>query len=102
MDVVVYVRGCRLLGATTERIVIAPLVRPDPPSPATARPTTNIVEDCAAPHRAEPISKIQRKARNVYFNTDFVYIFPASGWRAQLTKDVSWWSFNIRGVLASK
>lgn len=61
-----------------------PLTRPEPPIPATARPTINMVEEFAAPHSNEPSSKRQRKENKVYFKTVCVYNLPARGWRAQL------------------
>jgi len=61
----VHIRGCLCMGADLARIVRAPFVRPDPPSPATARPMINMVDDCAAPQIAEPISNKARKKRNV-------------------------------------
>lgn len=54
-------------GATvTARIVYAPFRSPEAPIPATARPTMNIAEDCAAPHNAEPSSKMKKQHRKVH------------------------------------
>ena len=39
---------------------------PDVPSPAIARPTINILEDCAAPQMSDPSSKTPIKVMNVY------------------------------------
>lgn len=60
------------------------MTRPEPPIPATARPTINILDELAAPHSAEPNSKNVRKVRKVYFKTRWVYNLPPRGWRAQL------------------
>lgn len=69
-------------------MVIAPLVRPDPPIPATARPKINMVDERAVPQRTEPISNNPRKARKVDFRVNRVYSLPAKGWRAQLERVV--------------
>jgi hypothetical protein len=45
-------------------ITMAPFMIPEPPSPATARPTISMTEDVAAPHRADPSSKIAKKNKN--------------------------------------
>jgi hypothetical protein len=47
-------------------IVRAPFVKPDPPSPATALPTINIVEDLETPHSKDPNSNTPKKTRKVY------------------------------------
>ena len=39
---------------------------PEPPSPAMARPTMNAVEVGAAPHKADPTSKVRMDAKKVY------------------------------------
>jgi hypothetical protein len=43
-----------------------PLVRPEHPRPAIARPIISMVEEFAAPQMAEPISKRRKKASNVH------------------------------------
>lgn len=48
-------------------MVSPPFERPALPIPATARPMIIIVEDWAAPHTADPASKIAMNDRNVYF-----------------------------------
>ncbi len=48
-------------------IVIAPLIIPDAPDPATARPTMNISELVERAQINEPSSKMARKVRNVYY-----------------------------------
>jgi len=45
-------------------IVMAPLMMPAAPSPATARPTINMAEETAAPQRTEPTSKMKKKNKN--------------------------------------
>lgn len=47
-------------------VVTAPLATPADPTPAIARPTMNMDEDCAAPHMADPISKMIKKTRKVH------------------------------------
>jgi hypothetical protein len=54
------------IGTLAPIIVRAPFTRPELPSPATARPIINILEDWATPHNTEPNSKRARKARKVY------------------------------------
>jgi hypothetical protein len=48
-------------------IVKAPFIKPLPPNPATALPMMSILEETAAPQRAEPSSKTRRKARKVIY-----------------------------------
>lgn len=65
-------------------IVKAPLIRPEPPAPAIARPTINIVELEAAPHNTNLISKVAKNVKKLYLLLNIVYIFPDSGRRAAL------------------
>lgn len=44
-------------------VVRAPVVMPEDPKPAMARPTMNMIDDWAAPQRADPSSKIKKKMR---------------------------------------
>jgi hypothetical protein len=53
-------------GAQLDIIVIAPVMIPAAPSPATARPTINMSEEVAAPHSTDPSSKMPKKTRNVH------------------------------------
>jgi hypothetical protein len=46
-----------------EMIVREPLAMPEDPTPAMALPTINMLEDCAAPQRREPTSKMKKKVR---------------------------------------
>ncbi len=39
----------------------APLIKPDDPAPAIARPIISMLDDCAAPHSTEPISNRAKK-----------------------------------------
>jgi hypothetical protein len=55
--------GCFLVGRAAAMVVRAPVVMPEDPKPAMARPMMNMVDDWAAPHRAEPISKTVKKMR---------------------------------------
>jgi hypothetical protein len=43
-----------------------PVNSPEEPKPAMPRPTINIVDDCAAPQRAEPSSKMKKNTRKVH------------------------------------
>lgn len=47
-----------------------PLRSPELPKPAIALPIINIVEDVAAPHTADPNSKIPKKQRNDHLNKE--------------------------------
>lgn len=51
-------------GAQLETMVMAPLMIPAAPKPATARPTINIAEETAAPQSKDPSSNIPKKNRN--------------------------------------
>lgn len=53
-------------GTQAAIIVSAPLTRPEPPIPATARPTINIFEDVAKAVIIDPSSKTNRKNMKVY------------------------------------
>lgn len=54
-------------GRMAEVMVKAPFVRPEAPSPAMARPTISMTDDCAAPQSAEPTSKMAKKAKKDHF-----------------------------------
>jgi hypothetical protein len=53
------------MGMQQAKIVKAPFTMPEPPMPATARPTMNILDDVATPLRREPSSKRPRKNMKV-------------------------------------
>jgi hypothetical protein len=55
------------MGTQAAMIVKAPLIMPDEPKPATARPTINILEDIATPQRRDPNSKSAKNDMNTYF-----------------------------------
>lgn len=57
------------MGASAATIVSAPFMRPADPIPATARPIISILDEVAAAHSIEPISKTPIKVRNEYFTT---------------------------------
>lgn len=57
--------GLFLNGTEAVMIVRAPFVKPDLPSPATALPTINILEDLETPHSKDPNSNTPKKLRNV-------------------------------------
>lgn len=48
-------------------VVTAPLATPADPIPAITRPMMNMADECAAPHKAEPTSKITKKTRKVHY-----------------------------------
>lgn len=52
------------MGTELEMMMRAPLMMPAAPIPATARPTINMADEVAAPHKTEPTSKMRKKARN--------------------------------------
>jgi hypothetical protein len=56
--------GNRCGGRIDDRMVRMPFISPEAPKPAIARPTISMGEDWAAPHNAEPSSKIVKKTRN--------------------------------------
>ncbi len=47
-------------------MVMPPLMRPEAPMPDTARLMMNMADDCAAPERAEPSSKMPKKRMKVH------------------------------------
>ncbi len=53
--------GCFGGGTHEFKIVKAPFISPEPPSPAIARPMINIDDEVAEPQIADPISKRSRK-----------------------------------------
>lgn len=92
-------------GIADERIVRAPFIIPEPPRPATARPTINMREDVATPHSNDPSSKRSKNEMNTYcisvnfnlrnghkifrlaqtFELNWPYSFPVKGCRVQLS-----------------
>lgn len=48
-------------------VVTAPLATPADPTPAITRPMMNMAEECAAPHTADPTSKMTKKTRKVHY-----------------------------------
>jgi hypothetical protein len=71
-------------GTDALMIVKAPLINPEPPRPATALPTINILEETATPQRREPSSKTAKKLRKVTFDLKCVYNLPVKGCGEQL------------------
>lgn len=63
----IYLLGRCSSGAQLEIMVIAPFIMPEAPNPATARPTINILDETAAPHRTEPTSKMAKKTRKDHY-----------------------------------
>jgi hypothetical protein len=48
-------------------IVMAPLIVPDVPMPATARPVISILDEVATPHTRLPSSKNAKNPRNTHW-----------------------------------
>lgn len=59
--------GRNLNGAMIATTVAAPVKRPAAPTPAIARPTMKELEVGAAPHTADPASKISSAVRKTHF-----------------------------------
>jgi len=55
------------------KITSAPLINPEPPSPATALPTMSITEELAAPQMTDPSSKRTRQAMNDHYAMSRTY-----------------------------
>ena len=58
------VPGLLGMGTDAATIVKAPFCIPDPPIPATARPTINILEDVAIAQIRDPTSNMKKNVRN--------------------------------------
>lgn len=58
--------GRNFSGAIIATTVAAPVKRPAAPTPATARPTIKEVEVGAAPHTADPASKMSSATRKTH------------------------------------
>lgn len=58
--------ACARGGNIAEMIVKAPFPMPEAPTPATALPTMNMVDDWAAPHNADPTTKMKKKDKKVH------------------------------------
>ena len=56
------------------------------PTPATARPTINMVELTAAAQTMDPSSKMSSAIMYVHLILKYVYTFPKLGWRAVVVK----------------
>jgi len=54
-------------GTSGRRIIVLPENTPADAKPATARPTINVAEFGAAPHKVEPIPKIIREIIKTHF-----------------------------------
>jgi hypothetical protein len=67
LPILVNVPGRLSNGRRPEMIVIAPIMIPAAPKPATARPTINIDEETAAPQSTEPSSNIPKNVRYVHY-----------------------------------
>lgn len=66
-------------------IVYAPIIRapeniPEDPKPAMTRPIIIMIEDGAAPHINDPISKIRTATTKVHLMGKMVYSFPKGSW----------------------
>lgn len=60
-------RGRLSRGAAAAMMVRKPMIRPDPPAPAIARPMMNIVDVLASAQTKEPISKMAKPSKKVYW-----------------------------------
>ena len=70
----------RLSGGMEACIIVKPpFMSPAPPSPAMNRPAINMADVCAAPQIADPILKIVKKPRKIFFELNRAYIFPVRG-----------------------
>jgi hypothetical protein len=63
-----------------------PDTTPEPPTPAIARPTMNIVEELATPQRSEPRRKIAKKDRYAVRRGKIAEILPARGCRLHIVR----------------
>jgi len=66
-------------GTEKPTIVIPPEKSAAAPTPATARPTINMVELRAAAQMIEPSSKMSKAIMYVHFMLKYVYTFPKLG-----------------------
>lgn len=58
------------MGTHPETIVKAPFKMPEPPIPATARPTINIFDDVEIAQIRDPSSKTKKKATKVHYENN--------------------------------
>lgn len=63
----VHIPGDLCNGTDDEMMVNDPFIKPDDPSPATARATINIFEDVARPQRSDPSSNMKKKTKKVHY-----------------------------------
>lgn len=67
-------------------IVMPPEKSAAAPTPATARPTINMVELTAAAQTMEPSSNMSNAVMYVHFTLKYVYTFPKLGWSEVVVK----------------
>lgn len=65
-------------------MIKAPAKIPAPPTPAIARPMIKASELGAAPHIAEPTSKMKMAVKKTHFTGKKVYSLPNISWKAQV------------------
>ena len=68
-------------GTAKPTMVMPPEKRAAAPTPATARPTINMVELTAAAQTTDPTSKMSNAMIYVHLILKYVYTFPKLGWR---------------------
>lgn len=56
---------------------------PADPNPATALPTTSIVDETAAPESTDPAMEIILERRKMRLMEKSLYAFPKTNWKAQ-------------------
>lgn len=59
--------GCLSFGTQLERIVRAPVIKPEAARPAIVLPIINIADVIAAPQMADPISKMTKNVKKVHY-----------------------------------
>lgn len=76
--------GRRLNGTDFDKIVSAPDTMPEHPRPEIALPMIRTVEFGAAPHIAEPISKMATLRMKIHLIENIVYNFPTGSWKQDI------------------
>ncbi len=79
------------VGRMAEKIVTAPFASPAEPIPAIALPTMNMADELAAPHMADPTSKMIKKVIKVHCVIDMLDLFWRSSADGAVTLDRPLW-----------
>jgi hypothetical protein len=74
------------MGVTIAMTDSPPDTTPEPPTPAIARPTMNIVEELETPQRREPRRKMAKEDRYAVRRGNIVEILPARGCRLHIVR----------------